>query len=301
MEWWQALILGIVEGLTEYLPVSSTGHLILTNWLLGLNSDDPEMQRAVNAFAIVIQAGAIAAVLGLYRKRVVQMLRGLAGKDPAGLKLALALVVAFLPAAALGPVLNDTIKAELFTPWPVIGALFVGGWLMLAVAWNQNLLDRNARREIEDIDWKIALLIGFGQCIAMWPGTSRSMMTIVAALLLGLRAKAAAEFSFLLGLVTLGAATCYDAVQDGDAILTHIGWTNLAIGFIAATVSAALAVFWFVQFLTKRGLAPFGWYRLALAALLAGLIFGGVMEDFGGAEAEPTDVGESESAVGTQE
>lgn len=273
------MILGVVEGLTEYLPVSSTGHLILTAWLLGLNPGeaDPELQRAVNAFNIVIQAGAIAAVLGLYRSRVIQMLRGLAGKDEAGLKLAIALIVAFIPAAVLGPVLSDRIKDHLFAPWPVIGALFVGAWLMLVVAWNQKLLDRNAKREVEDVGWKIALLIGLGQCVAMWPGTSRSMMTIVAALLLGLRAKAAAEFSFLLGLVTLGAATVYDGVKDGDAILTHIGWSNLVVGFVAATVSAALAVHWFVGFLTRRGLAPFGWYRLALAALMGGLILGGVM------------------------
>ncbi len=279
MSWWQALILGVVEGLTEYLPVSSTGHLILAAWLLGL--DDPEIKPAVDAFNIVIQAGAIAAVLGLYRRRVVQMLRGLVGKDSAGLRLAIALVLAFLPAAVLGPMLADRIKEELFHPWPVIGALFVGAWLMLAVAWNQHLLDRRAAREVEDVDWRIALLIGFGQCVAMWPGTSRSMMTIVTALLLGLRPKAAAEFSFLLGLVTLGAATCYDGYKDGHLILEHIGWGNLAVGFVAATVSAALAVYWFVKFLTKRGLAPFGWYRLALAVLFAGLILSGAMEGFG--------------------
>ena len=290
MTWWQALILGVVEGLTEYLPVSSTGHLILTAWLLGLNpdasvvgaADAAEIERAVNAFNIVIQAGAIAAVLGLYRTRVVQMVRGLAGKDPAGLKLALALIVAFLPAALLGPLLGEWIKRELFAPWPVIAALALGGVLCIW-AGRRYSAKRSADGqpaasgvlEIEDVGWRLGLIIGVAQCVAMWPGTSRSMMTIVAALLLGLRAKAAAEFSFLLGLVTLGAATVYDGIKDGDAILTHIGWSNLVVGFVAATISAALAVRWFVGFLTRNGLEPFGWYRLALAGVLAVLIVAG--------------------------
>ena len=281
MTWWQALILGIVEGLTEYLPVSSTGHLILTAWLLGLD-DDPSKKVAVDSFNIVIQAGAIAAVAGLYWTRIKQMAKGLVGRDENGRRLLINLVVAFLPAAAMGPFLNDVIKGHLFAPWPVIGALFVGAWLMLAVAWNQDLIKRSARRDLDHVTWKIALLIGFGQCIAMWPGTSRSMMTIVAALLLGLRARAAAEFSFLLGLVTLSAATCYDGYHGGEAILTEIGVVPLIVGFVAATVSAALAVKWFVGFLTRRGLAPFGWYRLGLALLFAALIYWQVMPAFGG-------------------
>ncbi|XAL99801.1 undecaprenyl-diphosphate phosphatase [Phycisphaeraceae bacterium D3-23] len=278
MTWWQAIILGIVEGLTEYLPVSSTGHLILASWALGLSDGSASSERAINSFNIVIQAGAIAAVLGLYRARVVQMCRGILGKDADGRRLAINLVIAFLPAAVLGPLLNDTIEQALFKPWPVIGALFVGAWLMLAVAWNQKLLEGRSNLEIEDINWRIALLIGFGQCIAMWPGTSRSMMTIVAALMLGLRAKAAAEFSFLLGLITLSAATCYSGVRGGTEIIEEIGWMPLFIGFLAATFSAALAVKWFVGFLTKHGLAPFGWYRLALAVGLGLLIYTGIME-----------------------
>jgi len=275
MDWWQALILGIVEGLTEYLPVSSTGHLILASWVLGLSGETPEAKRAIDSFNIVIQAGAIAAVLGLYRARVAQMCRGIIGRDEAGRRLAINLMIAFLPAAVLGPLLNDTISAALFKPWPVIGALFVGAWLMLAVAWNQKLLEGRSDLEVEDVTWRIALLIGFGQCIAMWPGTSRSMMTIVAALLLGLRAKAAAEFSFLLGLITLGAATCYSGVNGGTEMIQEFGWMPIAIGFVAATISAALAVKWFVGFLTRHGLAPFGWYRLALAVGLAALIVTG--------------------------
>ncbi len=279
MTWYEALILGIVEGLTEYLPVSSTGHLILTQWLLGLNTD-PETEAAVNSFNIIVQAGAIAAVLGLYRQRVGQMIRGLLGKDAEGKHLALMLLAAFLPAAFLGVLLDEPIERHLFSPWPVIGALAAGGFLMLGVARWRKGKDAAEGKEIERVDLKMALFIGFAQCVAMWPGTSRSMMTIVAAFLVGLRPRAAAEFSFLLGLVTLGAATVYKSAKGGTQMVEQLGAFPILVGLFAATVSAALAVKWFVKFLTKHGLAPFGWYRLVLSGVLAVLILSGVMKGF---------------------
>ena len=279
MTWYEALILGIVEGLTEYLPVSSTGHLILTQWLLGLNTD-PETEAAVNSFNIIVQAGAIAAVLGLYRQRVVQMIRGLLGHDAEGKHLALMLIAAFMPAAFLGVLLDEPIERYLFHPWPVIGALAAGGVLMLGVARWRKGRDEAEGKEIESVDLKMALFIGFAQCVAMWPGTSRSMMTIVAAFLVGLRPRAAAEFSFLLGLVTLGAATVYKSAKGGTQMVEQLGLFPIVVGLVAATVSAALAVKWFVSFLTKHGLAPFGWYRLALSGVLAVLILSGVMKGF---------------------
>ncbi|BAM03618.1 undecaprenyl-diphosphate phosphatase [Phycisphaera mikurensis] len=279
MTWYEALILGIVEGLTEYLPVSSTGHLILTQWLLGLNAD-PQTEAAVNSFNIIVQAGAIAAVLGLYRQRVGQMIRGLLGRDEEGRRLALMLIAAFMPAAVLGVLLADPIERHLFAPWPVIAALAAGGLLMLGVARWRRGADEADGKEVEQIDLRMALLIGFAQCLAMWPGTSRSMMTIVAAFLVGLRPRAAAEFSFLLGLVTLGAATVYKSAQGGTQMVEQLGAFPILVGLVGATVSAALAVKWFVRFLTRNGLAPFGWYRLALSAVLAGLILSGVMEGF---------------------
>lgn len=281
MTWWQAIILGIVEGLTEYLPVSSTGHLILAAGLLGLYESESQ-RTAMNSFNIIIQAGAILAVLFLYWSRIVQMLKGVLGRDPAGLKLAIHLLVAFMPAAVLGLLLSEPIEAYLFKPWPVIGALFVGAWLMLVVSMNRRMTNMEEKgRELSDITWQIALMIGFAQCIAMWPGTSRSMMTIVAAMLLGLRAKAAAEFSFLLGLITLTAATGYSAMKHGDAMLTHLGLTPILLGLVAATISAMFAVKWFVAFLNRHGLAPFGWYRLVLASILAVLILTGVLTEIG--------------------
>ena len=278
MSWWQALILGIVEGVTEYLPVSSTGHLILVSWLLGLDQT-PEQKSAVDTFNIVIQSGAILAVLGLYRARVGRLFAGLVGRDDEGRRLLVNLFVAFLPAAVLGPLLADPIEDFLFHPGPVVGALFVGGWLMIAVAYSRRLSHTEHRgRDLDHISWQIALLIGIGQCLAMWPGTSRSMMTIVTALLLGLRPRAAAEFSFLLGLITLSAATGYKVVHGGYEMVDEFGYLNITIALVAATVSAAIAVRWFVAALIRYGLAPFGWYRLGLAAVLAVCILTGLLK-----------------------
>ena len=270
MRWWQALILGIVEGVTEYLPISSTGHLILTAWLMGLHHE-PARWEAAFAFNIVIQSGAIAAVLGLYRSRLLHMARGIIGRDPAGRQLAGHLGLAFLPAALLGPLLAESIEMFLNGPWPVVAALFAGGVLMLVVGSSSRY---HAQRNLtlNDIDWRMALMIGSSQCVAMWPGMSRSMVTIVAALLLGLHATAAAEFSFLLGVLTLGAATVFKALQNGPAMLEQFGFGPVLLGFVTAMVSAGLAVSWLVRFLNRHGVAPFGWYRLAIAAIFAALL-----------------------------
>ncbi len=266
------MLLGAVEGATEYLPVSSTGHLILTAWILGL-SEDPDRWAAAFTFNICIQSGAIAAVALLYRQRLLAMAAGVLGRDPGGRRLAVHLVIAFMPAAILGLLLDRTIETHLNGPWPVAFALFAGGVLMLAVARARR--NRGGGLGLEAIDGRMALLIGGAQCLAMWPGTSRSMVTIVAALILGLSAAAAAEFSFLLGLITLTSATAYKLAQSGPEMFTYFGAGPVAIGFVAATISAALAIRWFVAFLHRRGLAPFAWYRLTLAvALMAALLVG---------------------------
>lgn len=273
MSWWQALLLGLVEGITEYLPISSTGHLILTAWLLGF-ADDPERWAAAFTFNIAIQGGAILAVLLLYRRRLLTMAAGVLGRDEPGRRLAIHLLIAFLPAAVLGPLLGERIEETLNGPWPVAWALFAGALLMLAVVvWRRR--GGGSDLGLHDLTRRHALLIGFGQCVAMWPGTSRSMMTIIVAFLCGLGAVAAAEFSFLLGLITLSAATGYKLLTGGTDMLGQFGLAPFLIGFAAATVSAALAVRWFVAFLNRRGLAPFAWYRLAVAAVLgAALVWG---------------------------
>jgi undecaprenyl-diphosphatase len=285
VELWQAIVLGIVEGVTEYLPISSTGHLILASTLMDLHT--PELKRAVNDFEIVIQGGAILAVVGLYWPRMIQMLRGLLGKDPAGFKLFLNLVLAFIPSAALGLLLKDQIDTYLFHAGPVILSLAIGALYMIAIdRWRKGRFSiarfHASEIEIVDVEPRHALFIGVLQCFALWPGMSRSMMTITGGLLIGLRAKAAAEFSFLLGLPTLGAACVYALYKnlkgpDGMSPAEHADYRNLfetlgptavVVGVLVAAVSAAIAVKWLVGFLNKHGLAPFGWYRLVLCGVL---------------------------------
>jgi undecaprenyl-diphosphatase len=279
MEWWHAVILGLVEGITEFLPISSTGHLILVSALLGL--DTPERRPSLAVFEIAIQGGAILAVAGLYRARIRQMARGIAGRDPAGRRLLAQLGVAFLPAAVLGPLLDDRIEAHLFRTGPVLAALFLGGLWML---WLGRRGPDGGRR-LEDLGTRTALAIGLLQCVALWPGTSRSMMTIAGGVLLGLRARDAAEFSFLLGLPTLGGACVFKVAKDlweaeqglGRSLLEELGAAPIALGFAVSALSAAVAVRWLVAFLGRHGLAPFGCYRIALAGVLGVIAWTGLV------------------------
>lgn len=297
---WQSIVLGLVEGITEYLPISSTGHLILASALMGL--DAPAHKAAVDDFNIIIQGGAILAVLGLYRARVAQMLRGLLGRDAGGLRLFINLCVAFAPAAALGPLLNRKIEELLFHPWPVLAALALGGVWMIWLDRRRARMDsapgeRPAALTIDTMSWKQALAIGCFQVAALWPGTSRSMMTIGGGTLIGLRPREAAEFSFLLGLPTLGGACLYKlaknlrrAHETGEPnLFATLGVTAVVIGIVVAAGSAALAVRWLVSFLNRHGLAPFGWYRLALSAALGAMILSGLVT-IGGDDA-PAPVG----------
>ena len=285
--WLDAVVLGLVEGITEYLPISSTGHLILTNALLGLDSTDPvlddsgqpvltpdgevvTLKAAADAYAIVIQAGAILAVLFLYWPRIWQVILGVLGMSPHGRKLARNLIVAFLPAAVLGLLLDDWIESLLLAPLPIAIALFGVGVLMLGVeAWRRHQLpDADNIIDLHTLGLRQSLLIGLLQCVAMWPGTSRSMMTIVGGYLAGLSPAKAAEFSFLLGLITLTAAAGYKAVSSGPELFLAVEIGPLLLGIFVAFISAALAVKWLVGYLTRHGLALFAWYRFVLAALV---------------------------------
>jgi undecaprenyl-diphosphatase len=282
----QAVVLGVVEGLTEYLPVSSTGHLILAGYWMGLArpTQEPgafgghklEKAPAIDAYEIVIQLGAILAVLGLYRKRVAEMIHGLAGRSGPGLRLAMMLLVAFLPAAVVGLALHKKIEEHLFGPMPVVVALAAGGVLMIVVEhffWTRRRkrIGQSAASGwtgIETMMFWQAGAIGAAQCLSLWPGTSRSMITILAGLVVGLDMVAAAEFSFLLALPTLGAATLYSAYKQWDGLMQSAGPAGLVVGLVVSGVVAALAVEWFVHWLTRHGLLPFGVYRIALALVL---------------------------------
>ena len=271
MDNFQALILGIVEGLTEYLPVSSTGHLLLAQRLMGIPSS-----TASDAFAISIQGGAILAVLGLYRGRVAQMLAGLAGRNATGRTLLFNLVAAFVPAAVIGLLLEKPIKKYLFGGdewglWPVVAAWLVGGLAILAVSFARRRRGASPSTglDLEHLTIRMALIVGFAQCLAMWPGVSRSLITIVGGVLVGLSLPAAVELSFLLGVITLSAATAYDALKHGSEMLATYGPVPLLIGFGAAWLSAVLAVKWMVGYLKSHGMEIFGWYRVLLAVAVA--------------------------------
>jgi undecaprenyl-diphosphatase len=256
----QAIILGAVEGLTEFLPISSTGHLILTSRVLGLYGE------AVKSFEVVLQAGALVAVVGLYHQRVTEMALGLLGRHAAGLRLFLNLTLSFLPSALLGLLFHKAIKAHLFGVWPVVWALAVGGLFMVGIDFWSRRTQGGA--SIDTLNYRQALMIGCAQCAALWPGTSRSMATIVGGMLCGLSARAAAEYSFLLALPTLGAATFFDALINREVLSQGTTLTAFACGFLTAVVVALLAVKGFVNYLSRHGLQLFGWYRIALAAVI---------------------------------
>ena len=263
----EAILLGIVEGLTEYLPVSSTGHLTVTERLLGLTETDAT-KDAADAYAIAIQSGAIVAVLGIYRRRIATALLAVAGRGPdpvGGRRLAIAIVAGFLPAAIVGFLVGDLVKEHLFGLWPVIGAWLVGGIVILAWPPSAN----RTGRALEVLTLRDGLIIGLVQTIALWPGVSRSLVVILAALAIGLSIAAAVEFAFLLGLVTLGAATLYETLDKGGVIVDQFGVSAPLVGFAAAFLSAAAAVVWMVDYVQRRGLTIFGWYRIAVALVVA--------------------------------
>ena len=270
----QSIILGLVEGLTEYLPVSSTGHLIITQYLLGL-----EKSEALDAYSVCIQVGAILAVLNLYFFRVGQMWQGICGKNPVGLRLIRNLLLGFLPAMIIGLLLAKPIKAFLFNAETVVVTWALGGIAILLFVRHQRRSgkgDGHSGTELEDMSCKAALTVGFMQCIAMCPGTSRSLMTMLGGLIAGLSMAAAVEFSFLLGLVTLGAATVYDFTKFGADMVQEIGWGPMLVGTLVSWLSAIIAVKWMVNYLKKHGLSIFGWYRIAAAIVMLLLILNGL-------------------------
>jgi undecaprenyl-diphosphatase len=288
-----AIILGVIEGLTEFLPVSSTGHLIIAKDMLGLNSNQPMFDQfgdplwhrhassdhgsqlltlnlAADTFIVFIQFGAIAAVALVCWSDLLSMLRGLFGRDPAGLRLLINVVIAFLPAATIGYWIHDWIDENLFSIGTVIFAQIAGALLMFYVeAWYARRYLRGIRPETTQLTAVAAAGIGLLQCIAIVPGTSRPMMAIVGGYFAGLDPRRAAEFSFLLGFVTLGAACTFKTIKSGGSMIQVFGLPHVLLGAFVAAVVAALCVRFFVQVLLRHGLNMFAWYRIALAGALA--------------------------------
>jgi undecaprenyl-diphosphatase len=200
------------------------------------------------------------------------MIQGLLGRNSQGLRLVGCLLVAFAPAAVIGALFNEAIERRLFGVAPIIGAWVVGGVvILLLTGWVER---RRTGRELFALDYRHAFIVGLLQCLAMWPGTSRSLVTILGGLLVGLSLPAAVEFAFLLGVVTLTAATGYTSLKHGSAMMHSFGIPVLLVGFITAWISAAIAVKWMVAWLNRRGLAVFAWWRFAAAAVAAWLLLG---------------------------
>jgi undecaprenyl-diphosphatase len=257
-----AAILGIVEGLTEYLPVSSTGHLILVGHLLGTDGD------AGKSFEIVIQLGAILAVVVHYRTLLATRIAGLMARDGASVALALALAAGFVPTAVAGLLLRKAIKRLLFGPAPVAAALIVGGVAMIVIERQLTRRHASALDGLEHVTPKRGFLIGLGQCLSLWPGSSRSMCTIVAGRLTGLSTATAAEFSFLLALPTLGAATLYELLKARNELFAAGHAIEIVIGMVVSFFVAWAVIAAFLRYLKTRGLEPFGWYRIGLGIIV---------------------------------
>lgn len=262
----KALILGIIEGLTEFLPISSTGHLIIAGDLLNFND------ARASVFKIAIQFGAILAVCNIYRERIVKVVTGL-GRDPDANRLTINIICAFLPAMVLGVLFHGTIKELLFNAVVVASALIVGGLIILLAERHE----KEARvHSMEEMSWKDALKVGFAQSVAMIPGTSRSGATIIGGMLFGLSRQTATQFSFFLAIPTMFAATVYDLYKNRDLLVVE-DLAVFAVGFIAAFVAALLTVRALLSFVTRHSFVPFAYYRIVFGVLvLASWYFGWV-------------------------
>ncbi len=248
-----AFIMGVVEGITEFLPISSTGHLILTGDLLNFLEKD---KREV--FEIFIQLGAMLAVIWEYRVKFITAATN-AKRDVGARRFFTNLVIAFIPAAILGKLFSDHIKAVLFKPVPVALAFIIGGVIIL---WAEKRKHTATVSTVEEMDWKLALKVGLCQCLALIPGTSRSGATIIGGLFLGMQRKAATEFSFFLGIPTLGAASLYSLYKHRD-LLTAADAGVFAMGFIVSFIFAFIAIRALIRYVANHDFTVFAWYRIA--------------------------------------
>jgi len=265
-----AAILGLVEGLTEFLPVSSTGHLIVAGSLLNFTGERAKL------FEIVIQAGAIVAVCWEYRARLFAVARGLP-RERAAQRFVLNLLIAFLPAALLGLAFAGAIKAQLFAPVPVAAAFIAGALVILWAERRQRARPDSVRiRSVDELSWTDALKVGCAQAFALIPGTSRSGATIIGGMLFGLSRQAATEFSFFLAIPTLFAATGYDLVKNRHLLSTG-DLSMIAVGFAVAFVSAFFTIRALLRYVAHHDFVPFAWYRIAFGLVILGTAYAGLV------------------------
>lgn len=262
----KAFLLGIVEGVTEFLPVSSTGHLILVGAWIDFASTESKV------FEVVIQLGAILAVIWIFRWRLVQLASGALRRDPVELAFVRNLAIAFMPAAVIGAIFISQIKALFFHPGVVSVALIVGGVIMLWVERPQAQKAAPRAMSLETISWRQALAVGFAQCLAMIPGTSRSGSTIIGGMLAGIERKTATEFSFFLAIPTMLGAAVYDTYRHGSE-LSQADMMAIVVGFTMAFLSALVVVKAVLSYVSRYTYRPFGWYRIVLGLVVAYLIF----------------------------
>lgn len=257
-----AVALGVLEGLTEFLPVSSTGHLLLAGHFLGFESSG-------KTFEVVIQLGAILALTSVYATLLLRLAIR-AGHDVAARRTILSLLIAFMPAVVIGLLAHDFIKTVLFeTPMLIAVMLVLGGFVLLVI---DKIAPVPTHHDPQALPFGTSLAIGFCQCVAMIPGVSRSGATIVGALLLGVEKRAAAEFSFLLSLPTVGAAVAYDLFSNRDVLDFGEVW-QIAIGFGAAFLTAILEVRWALGFIGRNGYALFGWWRIIIGSVAGAFLW----------------------------
>ncbi len=260
---WKTIVVGLVEGLTEFLPVSSTGHIILAEEVLHFEGPPGKV------FEIVIQLGSILAICFLYRVKIWSTVIGVTRREPIATRFAGAVLVAFLPAAVVGVIAHKYIKSVLFNPTVVAVSLIVGGIIILIV---ERYAQRPRIKSVDDIDWKTALFVGVCQCLAMVPGVSRAGSTIMAARVFRVDRATAAEFSFFLAIPTMVGATFYDLLKNWKTLDWH-GSGLIALGFVVAFLSALAVVRPFVRFISRHGFGVFAWYRIAVGALALALLY----------------------------
>lgn len=263
----KAFIMGIVEGLTEFLPISSTGHLIIVGNLINFKGKFQTM------FEIVIQLGAILAVVYYYRKKIGKSLKNLKPGEW-GYNLWYKIVIAFIPSALIGVLLNNYIEKYLFSPFTVAIAMIVGAFMLLIVEW---AFSNYKIDNIDEIDTKRSFLIGIAQCFSLFPGMSRSASTIMGGMIAGLSTRAAAEFSFFLAIPTMIAATGFSLVKN-IAAMTTTEWEALTVGFIMSFIVALIVVDRFLTYLGKHSLRAFAYYRLIVGILMIGLVLSGIVK-----------------------
>jgi len=265
--YFKAVILGVVEGLTEFLPISSTGHLIIAGQLIGFAGEKAKV------FEIVIQSGAMVAVIWEYRARFARMLGGLRS-DPGARRFAVNLAVAFLPAALLGLAFAGAIKQHLFHAVPVAAVFILGGAIIL---WVERSPRRTTVEHVDDMTWKDALKVGLAQTFALIPGTSRSGATIIGGMLFGLSRRAATEFSFFLAVPTLIAAGAYDLYKH-RALLDASDLGVFSVGLVVSFVSAFLCVRWLLRYIATHDFSAFAWYRIAFGIVVLATGYTGIVD-----------------------